>query len=346
MNIYDISRAAGVSIASVSRVINGAQNVSEKTRQKVTEVIEELGYTPNVYARGLGRGSMQTIGIMCSDSADIYFAHAISYLETALRKNGYNSILCCTGYELRNKMSSFELLRSRQVDAIILAGSRYVELRAEDNQYILDGAREIPVMLINGILEGENIYCTLSDDASGMKQAVRKLRESGCRDFIYVYSSDSYSGRAKLRGLRMGCASSGVAEDALRIVRGKKDFQSIAALLEEEYEKRPFDAVIASSDTTGVGAVKFANRRGLSLPDELSILSFNNSVLAECSSPELSSVDPRLKDVCEKTVRRLLQLLSSDAQGADGRRDPERLPAKKLLLRPKIAERQTTRFLS
>ena len=67
MNIYDISKVAGVSIASVSRVINGAENVSEKTRKKVLDVIDQYGYTPNAYARGLGRGSMKTIGIMCSD---------------------------------------------------------------------------------------------------------------------------------------------------------------------------------------------------------------------------------------------------------------------------------------
>lgn len=103
MNIYDISKAAGVSIASVSRVINGADNVSEKTREKVLKVIDQYGYTPNAYARGLGRGSMRTIGIMCSDSSDIYLANAIHYLETGLREHGYNSILCCTGYDLEDK---------------------------------------------------------------------------------------------------------------------------------------------------------------------------------------------------------------------------------------------------
>ena len=97
MNIYDVSKKAEVSIATVSRVLNGYPNVSEKTRAHVLEVMEELGYKPNIFARGLGLNTMQTIGIMCTDSSDLYLANAIYYLERDLRANGYDSVLCCTG---------------------------------------------------------------------------------------------------------------------------------------------------------------------------------------------------------------------------------------------------------
>ena len=97
MNIYDVSRKAEVSIATVSRVLNGNPNVSEKTRNRVLEVMNELGYSPNIFARGLGLNTMKTIGIMCSDSSDLYLANAIYFLERELRNNGYDSILCCTG---------------------------------------------------------------------------------------------------------------------------------------------------------------------------------------------------------------------------------------------------------
>ena len=103
MNIYDVSKKAGVSIATVSRVLNGNKNVSDKTKERVLSVMEELGYTPNVFARGLGLNTMHTIGILCSDSSDAFLANAVYYLEQTLRKNGYESFLCCTGYELENK---------------------------------------------------------------------------------------------------------------------------------------------------------------------------------------------------------------------------------------------------
>lgn len=123
MTIYDISEKAGVSIATVSRVLNGSSNVSEKTKQKVLDVINQCEYTPNAFARGLGLNTMKTIGIMCADSSDLYLAKAIYYIEQKLRANGYDSILCCTGYGLENKKSCMNLLINKKVDGIILVGS-------------------------------------------------------------------------------------------------------------------------------------------------------------------------------------------------------------------------------
>ncbi|MGB4661634.1 MAG: LacI family DNA-binding transcriptional regulator, partial [Mobilitalea sp.] len=90
MNIYDISKKAGVSIATVSRVMNGNSYVSENTKNKVLAVIEECGYTPNAFARGLGLNTMKTVGIMCADSSDPYVASAIFFLEQELRQNNYD----------------------------------------------------------------------------------------------------------------------------------------------------------------------------------------------------------------------------------------------------------------
>ncbi|MGN1188324.1 MAG: LacI family DNA-binding transcriptional regulator, partial [Lachnospiraceae bacterium] len=164
MNIYDVSEKAGVSIATVSRVINGNNNVSEKTKQKVLAVMKEIGYTPNVFARGLGLNTMKTIGIMCTDSSDVYLANAVYYLERELRNNGYDAILCCTGNELSTKKDYLELLLSKRVDAVILVGSKFLETKPADNKYIIDAATKLPIMLVNGYLDAPNIYGTLCDD--------------------------------------------------------------------------------------------------------------------------------------------------------------------------------------
>ena len=109
MNIYDVSKKAGVSIATVSRVLNGNANVSDKTKNKVLVAMKELDYTPNIFARGLGLNTMKTIGIMCSDSSDTYLANAVYYLEQELRRHNYDSILCCnrTGFRNQEKVSGF-----------------------------------------------------------------------------------------------------------------------------------------------------------------------------------------------------------------------------------------------
>ena len=164
MTIYDISEKAGVSIATVSRVLNGSSNVSEKTKQKVLDVINQCEYTPNAFARGLGLNTMKTIGIMCADSSDLYLAKAIYYIEQKLRGNGYDSILCCTGYDLENKKSCMNLLITKKVDGIILVGSNFVYDKDTENRYILDAASQVPVMLLNAALEAPNVYSILSDD--------------------------------------------------------------------------------------------------------------------------------------------------------------------------------------
>ena len=103
MNIYDIAKLAGVSIATVSRVVNDSPKVSEKTKAKVRAVMEENNYTPNVFARGLGLNSMKTVGIVCPDVSDTYMAGCVAYLEKRLRSYGYDCILYCSGYEHEDK---------------------------------------------------------------------------------------------------------------------------------------------------------------------------------------------------------------------------------------------------
>ena len=311
MNIYDVSKKANVSIATVSRVLNGNPNVSDKTRAKVLAVMEQLGYTPNVFARRLGLNTMRTIGIMCSDSSDLYLANAIYYLERDLRSNGYDAILCCTGYELETKQKYFDLLCSKRVDAIILAGSKFVEIKPRDNTYILDAAAKIPIMLVNGYLEGENIYSTVCDDQAAVYQAASRLIQSGRRKLLYVYTSTSYSGINKLQGFKNALADAGISESPEYIRQCAKDITAARELfLSLRKEGLEFDAVITSDDSLAAGAVKYANTMGISIPDELSIIGYNNSILSLCSDPELTSIDSKVEALCTTTVNTLMGVFS------------------------------------
>ena len=202
MTIYDISEKAGVSIATVSRVLNGSQSVSEKTRQKVLDVIEQCGYTPNAFARGLGLNTMKTIGIMCADSSDLYLAKAVYYIEQKLRGHGYDSLLSCTGYDLEAKEYSMNLLITKKVDGIILVGSNFVYERETDNRYIAEAAAQVPVMVLNAAMDTPNVYSIMSDDFTSMYNATREMLAGGIRDILYFYNSRSYSGRKKLAGFQ------------------------------------------------------------------------------------------------------------------------------------------------
>lgn len=313
MNIYDVSQKAGVSIATVSRVLNGNPNVSETTRQKVLTVMRDIGYTPNVFARGLGLNTMHTIGIMCADSSDPFLANAVYYLEQNLRKNGYDSFLCCTGYDLVNKQKYLQLLLSKRVDAIILVGSSFLEATKKDNAYILEAAENIPIMVINGYISHPNIFCTLCDDYQAVYDVTNHLSEQGRENILYLYTSRSYSGLQKLSGYKNSIQSNNLLLREELMIACPNDIPGTRDILVEAYEKGlRFDAVVASEDQLAVAVTKFAKQKQLSVPDELSIVGYNNSILSSCTDPEITSIDNHVETLCMTTISTLMRVLDGN----------------------------------
>lgn len=311
MNIYDISKKSGVSIATVSRVLNGSDKVKESTREKVLAVMEETGYMPNAFARSLGLNSMHTVGILCADSSDIYLAQAIYYLERELRKNNYASMLCCTGYDLNQKQEYLQLLLSRNVDAIILAGSHFVEAGKEKNQYLLEAAKKVPVFILNGHLTGANLYSILCDDYKAVFDMTSSILARGSQAPIYLSRFDSYSGKRKLAGFGDACACLGTD---FRLKRSYVCPSSIPAavryLKELEQQGILFDSIIASDDALAVGAVKYAQETEKHIPCRLQISGYNNSLLSLCTTPALTTVDNQVEFLCTSAVSLLMQVFA------------------------------------
>lgn len=314
MNIYDISQKAGVSIATVSRVINGSSNVSEKTRQKVLATIEQYDYTPNAFARGLGLNSMHTIGILCADSSDPYLASAIYYLEQLLHKEQYDSLLCCTGYDVIDKEKYLNLLVSKKVDSVILVGSNFVEADDSKNLYIKEVAKTIPVMLLNGAIDAPNIYSSLCDDYHATFEATQKLLKTGRKHILYLYNSESYSGRKKLKGFYEAHQDLGLKVNSSYVQYVLGGIYDVRDFLNEFTKKGlTFDSVITADDNLAVGVLKYAKQNSISIPKELSIIGYNNSIIATCCDPELSSIDNKLETICKNCVNTLMNILEGNS---------------------------------
>lgn len=335
VNIYDISRHAGVSIATVSRVLNNSPHVSEETRRKVMKVIDGCGYVPNAFARGLGLNTMKTIGLLCPDAADPYLARALACLEHALRQKHYDCLLSCTNRDLAARRQGVELLTSRHVDGMVLMGSTFIEENSEDNAYIRQAATNVPVVLLNGSFQCPNVFCVLCDDERAMKEAMNQLLDSGCKRVLYLYHSSNNSGQRKLAGCRDALAAHNLPVDETLMRRFDADKFSIHAvrdcLLELERDGLQFDAVLASEDVLAVGAMKYAQAVGRRVPENLSVVGYNNSNLCLCTEPELTSVDNRLPAICERIVETMLGVL-------EGREMPE-----KTVFTAEIIQRGSTR---
>lgn len=311
MNIYDISKRAGVSIATVSRVLNDSPHVSPVTRQRVMAVINDSGYVPNAFARGLGLNTMQTIGLLCPDATDAYLAQALAYMESALRTRGYDCLLCCTGKSLEARMAGVEQLKSRHVDGMVLMGSSFIEDSDRDNEYIRQAAKAVPVVLLNGSFPCEHVYCVLCDDQRATMEAARHLLSTGCRRILYLYHSKNYSGRKKLAGYRDAMEEQGLDESLLCYFdQNKMSVQDVRdRLMELENQGVTFDAVLASEDSLAIGALKYAKASGKSVPGNLSVVGYNNSAYCTFCEPELTSVDNKLKAICDHIVETLMGVL-------------------------------------
>ena len=316
MNIYDIAKLADVSIATVSRVVNNSPKVSAKTKEKVLAIMKENEYTPNAFARGLGLGTMKTVGIICPDISDIYMAKAVSYLESNLHDHGYDCILGCSGFKQKEKESYVKLLLSKKIDTLILVGSTYAGSGRDesDTDYIREAAEQASVFMINAKVAGDNIYCTYADDFQATYEVTKAYLRRGKEKILFMYDSESFSARQKLAGYEAALQDAGYPVLGNLKFKTKNDIEYTKNMLLEYNKVLDFDSVLATDDGIAVGAVKYAKIKGLSIPDELSITGYNNSILALCSDPELTSVDSKLGVMCRKTVERMIELLENEAQ--------------------------------
>ncbi len=320
MNIYDISKKAGVSIATVSRVLNDSRHVSRETRDRVMSVIQGCGYVPNAFARGLGLNSMKTIGLLCPNAADPYLAQALSHLELAFRRRRYDCLLCCTGRGLQAREQGMERLMERHVDGIVLMGSTFIESRDEDNGYIRRAARSVPIVLLNGSFACANVYCVLCDDRRAAMEATQYLLDTGRKRVLYLYHSKNDSGQKKLAGYLDGLESRGAPAEESLIRYFGDDKMSVPKvrdyLLDLHGQGLRFDAVLTSEDILSVGAAKYARVVRLDIPKALSIIGYNNSSFCLCCEPELSSVDNKLPALCDHCAATMLGVL-------EGRETPQ-----------------------
>ncbi|MCG8500882.1 MAG: LacI family transcriptional regulator [Firmicutes bacterium] len=302
MNIYNVASEAGVSIATVSRVLNNSPQVSEKTRKKVTDVLEKYHYTPNAIARGLVVNSMKTIGVLTIDIRDLYYATVAYTIEQDLSKLGYNVMLCNTGGDAQEKINYMKRLAEKKVDGLILVGSVFKDQKLDTA--ISQIAKQMPIVMVNGLLEAENIYSIICDDSYGISIGVAYLHNKGHRDIVYLQDAETYSAQSKVHGFKTGMLKRELPLKAHSILKVEKGINggsmAVKQLVESDHN---FSAIIAGEDITAVGAIKALKALHKSIPDDVAVIGFNNSIIAQCCDPDLTTVDNKMEMTATGAVR-------------------------------------------
>ncbi|MDR1904782.1 MAG: LacI family transcriptional regulator [Treponema sp.] len=309
MNIYDIAEEAGVSISTVSRVLNNKTNVTPATREKIQAVLDKYQYTPNAIARGLVVKSMKTVAILTVDMRAPYYARTAYTIERAFSRHGYNVIICNTGGELEETRRYMHSLAQRQVDGVVLVGSVFNKL-GKDTEVETE-LKHMPVVIANGELMLPNSYSILVDDVLGIGLAVEHLARKGHRDMVYVKDLDTNSAKIKMKGFIQAMEKLEVRDNKERVLHtgygleGGQDAASRILVL----SKRP-TAVVCGEDLTAVGLMKGFIRTGLSVPRDIAVTGYNNSEYSLICTPELTTVDNKGEMSALFSVQLLESLIS------------------------------------
>lgn len=327
--IVDVARRAGVSIATVSRVIHHSLLVNETTRARVQQAIAELNYAPNAVARGLVTRRTQAIGLVITSMADPFFPPLVDGVEEEALNHGFSVLLCTSNNDPAREMALVRLLKERRVDAIIVAASRVGSLYHEHLQEI-----KVPLVLINNEQSGAYTHTIGSDDVAGGRLATSYLIGLGHRRIAYLHGPLSkQSNHDRFRGYEAALHENGLAPAAGLTVSGdglaEGAQRAMAMLLRRE---PPPTAVVCFNDLTAIGALRAVHAAGLAVPASMSVIGYDDIYLAAYIEPPLTTIAQETRELGQRALAMALDLLA-------GRETPS------VLLPPRLVERMSCAVL-
>lgn len=324
-----VAQAAGVSPSTVSRILNGTARVHAEKEAAVRAAIEQLGFSPNPVARGLAGGRTSSIGVLTQTVSSPFYGEAHLGIEAALRDEGYIPLFVSGHWVEAEERKALEELMSRRVDGLIVLAGRL------SDRALHGYAKQVPMVVLGRQISGARVHSLSFDNRSGAHMATRHLVEMGHRRIAYIAGdTDHEDAVERLEGYRSAMREAGLPVEAQLIVQG--DFTEAGGMLAVNRlldGRVPFTAIACSNDQTAIGALLALNRRNIRVPDDVSIIGFDDVAPARFSIPPLTSVHLSVYEAGEAAARAMLRLLGGDAPlGA--------------LPEPRLAMRESTRRLA
>lgn len=322
--IVDVATAAGVSKSLVSLVMRGASSVSEEKRQLVNKVAAELGYRPNAVARSLVQRRSQVLGIVLSDLHNPFFAEVIDGVQAQAGLQGYSTIMSLVDHRVPEKKALDTLLELR-VDGLILASPML------DVHTINEAAAEVPVVMVARRLRMTGIDSVANDDVNGARLVVEHLAELGHQRIAHIDGGGGAGAAERSKGYLKAMEKCGLAKHA-RIVPGAYSDEGgrfgVAALFASG---EPPTAIFAANDIAALGVMTALANRGLRVPDDVSVVGYDNTALAAVSQINLTTVDQPRPDMGRTAVTLLLERFGEG-----------RATARHVVIPPRLVVRGTT----
>ncbi len=308
ITIYDVAREANVSMATVSRVVNGNPNVKPTTRKKVLEVIDRLDYRPNAVARGLASKKTTTVGVIIPDVSNTYFSSLARGIDDVATMYKYNIILANSDGNDQKEISVLNTLLAKQVDGIIFMGHHITEaLRGEFSR------SKTPIVLAGSIDEDKQVGSVNIDYEEATKDAVRLLAKNGNQKIAFVSGSlrDPINGQKRLKGYKDALKEANLTYTEGLVFESTYSYKE-GIKLAERIKNSGATAAVVTDDEVAVGILNTLTDSGVKVPEDFELVTSNNSLLTEIARPQVSSITQPLYDVGAVSMRLLTKLMNKE----------------------------------
>lgn len=328
VTIYEVAEEAGVSIATVSKVINNTGNMREETRERVMKTIKELDYHPNLMASALTGKGTQTLGLLVPDISNPFFSAMARHIEDCAHDHGMSVIMCSMDDDIDKEKKYIELLQRKQVDGFIIASTFH------DKELIKGLIKKgIPIVMLAYDDDSLDASIVTVDDFKGGYEAASHLYSNGHRN-IAVIAEYTNSSDLRIYGFRVALEARGITfnehsifKTTASIENGKTCFK----LIQQQIDNDSPTAIFACNDLLAIGVIQGATERGMQIPRDLAIIGFDNTILATTTVPGLTTISQPIADMAERTVEILINTI-----------EKKNSVKKRVLFNPELIVRGTT----
>lgn len=330
VTLAHVAEAAGVSVMTVSRVVNDRPGVGEDTRARVRRAITALGYRPNIVARGLKAHRSRTIGLIVPDVTNPYFPSIVRGAEDVAIAHGYTLLLTNVIEDVEREVAALEAFEDRRVDGVIACSPR---LSAERLDALL--ARHHAAVIVNRRSKPDVAGSVRLDHEHGMRQLVRHLLATGCRHLgVLAGPSDSHAGRERLLAIDLETREYGVAVPAERVIPGPPTVEGGQHATRTLLERDPaIDALVCFNDLVAAGALITLKELGIAVPERIAVTGYDDIEFARMFTPALTTMRAATYDLGRHAMTMLLERMEGRGHGVD------------IVLQPELVVRDSTRAL-
>lgn len=311
ITIYDVAREANVSMATVSRVVNGNPNVKPATRKKVVEVIDRLGYRPNAVARGLASKKTTTVGVIIPDISSPFFAELARGIEDIATMYKYNIILSNSDQNIDKELHLLNTMLGKQVDGIVFMGGNIKAEHVEEFK-----KSPVPIVMAGSIEESGEIPSVNIDYEQASFDAVSAFIEKGHKEIAFVSGPfhEPINKLKKLEGYKRALAEAGIEYKDEFVIEGDYTYDSGIEAIERilELQVKP-TAILVGSDEMALGVVHGAFDRGFNVPDDFEVISSDNTRMTLMVRPQLTTIVQPLYDIGAVAMRLLTKYMNKES---------------------------------